>query len=84
MVLFALCTMADFFLDTLPSQLLPAGGFMITLKEFAQNENRVSKIGVGIVILVTTLGLISFTGALWPIQTIDHVLVASAVSAEVL
>lgn len=54
---------------------------MVRLKEFAQKDNGVSNIGIAVVIPVIILGMVSFTGALWPIQTIDHVLVAGVFSA---
>ncbi|CAN0032350.1 unnamed protein product [Ectocarpus fasciculatus] len=83
-LMFGIPIVVDFWVQSLPMHLLPDHSFLAKAKVLADKFRVFPALSMGLLVSISGIGLFSFSGAKWPFQAVDTIIVLGAVTTVVL
>ncbi|CAM9925223.1 unnamed protein product [Ectocarpus sp. 8 AP-2014] len=79
-LMFGIPIVVDFWVQSLPMHLLPDHSFLATAKVLADKFKVFQALSMGLLVGISVIGSFSFSGAKWPFQAVDTIIVLGAVT----
>ncbi|CAB1101928.1 unnamed protein product [Ectocarpus sp. CCAP 1310/34] len=82
-LMFGIPIVVDFWVQSLPMHLLPDHSFLAKAKVLADEFKVFQALSMGLLVGISVIGSFSFSGAQWPFQAVDTIIVLGAVTTRV-
>ncbi|CAB1101926.1 unnamed protein product [Ectocarpus sp. CCAP 1310/34] len=82
-LMFGIPIVVDFWVQSLPMHLLPDHSLLAKAKVLADEFNVFQALSMGLLVGIALIGSFSFSGARWPFQAVDTIIVLGAVTTRV-
>ncbi|CAN0262040.1 unnamed protein product, partial [Ectocarpus sp. 4 AP-2014] len=79
-LMFGIPIIVDFWVQSLPMHLLPDHSFLAKAKVLADKFKVFQALSMGLMVGISVIGSFSFSGAKWPFQAVDTIIVLGAVT----